>query len=97
MFPYVITYVLNRYLTKCNNTAASPYRLALAVATVGGNNTTPNHTMDRLPLKPFAAIALGCLLGFGLVDLAKQDRQALVKCEQRGGSVAECRLVVSGR
>jgi hypothetical protein len=33
MFPYVITYVLN-HLTKCNNTAASPYRLAFAVATV---------------------------------------------------------------
>ena len=57
----------------------------------------PRHTMDRLPIKPFAAIALGCLLGFGLVDLAKQDRRALAHCEQRGGSVAECRLVVSGR
>jgi hypothetical protein len=90
-------YELNRYLTKCNSTASSPYRLALAVATVGGNNTTPNHTMERLPLKPFAAIALGCLLGFGLVDLARQDKRALAQCEQRGGSVAECRLVVLGR
>jgi hypothetical protein len=53
--------------------------------------------MDRLPVKPFAAIALGCLLGFGLVGMAQQDRQALAKCEQRGGSVAECRLVVLGR
>jgi len=53
--------------------------------------------MHRLPLKPFAAVALGCLLGFGLVDLAKQDKQALAKCEQRGGSVAECRLLISGR
>ena len=88
---------MNRYLKKCNNTAASPYRLALAVATVRGNTTTPNHTMHRLPLKPFAAVALGCLLGFGLVDLAKQDKQALAKCEQRGGSVAECRLLISGR
>jgi hypothetical protein len=53
--------------------------------------------MDCLPVKPFAAIALGCLLGFGLVGMAQQDRQALAKCEQRGGSVAECRLIVSGR
>jgi hypothetical protein len=53
--------------------------------------------MDRLPIKPFAAIALGCLLGFGLVALAQQDRQALAKCEQRGGSVTECRLLISGR
>jgi hypothetical protein len=59
--------------------------------------THPSHTMHRLPVKPFAAIALGCLLGFGLVDLARQDRRALAHCEQRGGSVAECRLVVSGR
>ena len=53
--------------------------------------------MANLPTKPFAAIALGCLLGFGLVDLARQDRQALAHCEQRGGSVAECQLVVYGR
>ena len=53
--------------------------------------------MDRLPIKPFAAVALGCLLGFGLVDLAKQDKRAFARCENRGGSVAECRLVVLGR
>jgi hypothetical protein len=53
--------------------------------------------MDRFPIKPFAAIALGCLLGFSLVDLAKQDRRALAHCENRGGSVAECRLIVLGR
>ena len=53
--------------------------------------------MDRLPIKPLAAIALGCLLGFGLVGMAQQDRQALAKCDHRGGSVAECRLVVLGR
>jgi hypothetical protein len=53
--------------------------------------------MHRLPIKPFAAIALGCLLGFSLVDLARQDRRALAHCEQRGGSVAECRLIVLGR
>ena len=53
--------------------------------------------MHRLPLKPFAAVALGCLLGFGLVNLAKQDKQALARCENRGGSVAECRLIVLGR
>ena len=53
--------------------------------------------MERLPIKPFAAIALGCLLGFALVGLAQQDRQALAHCEQRGGSVAECRLLISGR
>ena len=88
---------MNRYLKKCNNTAASPYRLAPAVVIVIGNTTTPNHTMHRLPIQPFAAIALGCLLGFGLVDLAKQDKQALAKCEQRGGSVAACRLIVLGR
>jgi hypothetical protein len=49
------------------------------------------------PTKALLSIACGCLLGFGLVGLAQQDRQALVKCEQRGGSVAECRLLVSGR
>ena len=53
--------------------------------------------MNRLPIKPFAVIAIGCLLGFSLVDLARQDRQALVKGEQRGASVAECRLLISGR
>jgi hypothetical protein len=53
--------------------------------------------MNNDLLKPLAAIVCGCLLGFGLVGLAQQDRQALAKCEQRGGSVAECRLLVSGR
>jgi hypothetical protein len=48
-------------------------------------------------LKPLAAIVCGCLLGFGLVGLAQQDKRALAQCEQRGGSVAECRLVVLGR
>jgi hypothetical protein len=53
--------------------------------------------MNRFPLAPFAAIAAGCLLGFGLVNLAQQDHQALARCEQRGATVAECRLVVFGR
>jgi hypothetical protein len=54
--------------------------------------------MNRFPLAPFAAIAAGCLLGFGLVNLAQQDRQALARCEQRpGATVAECRLAVLGR
>jgi hypothetical protein len=88
-------YDLNRYLTKCNSTADSPCQLAPAVVTVKGNNITPNHTMH--PTKALLSIACGCLLGFGLVGLAQQDKQALAKCEQRGGSVAECRLVVSGR
>ena len=53
--------------------------------------------MNNDLLKPLSAIVCGCLLGFGLVGLAQQDRQALAKCEQRGGSVAECRLLISGR
>ena len=54
--------------------------------------------MNRLPLAPFAAVAAGCLLGFGLVNLAQQDRQALARCEQRpGATVAECRLAIYGR
>ena len=53
--------------------------------------------MNRIPFAPFAAIAAGCLLGFGLVNLAQQDRQALARCEQRGITVAECRLSVYGR
>jgi hypothetical protein len=53
--------------------------------------------MNNDLLKPLVAIVCGCLLGFGLVDLAKQDRRALAQCEQRGGSVAECRLIVRGR
>jgi hypothetical protein len=53
--------------------------------------------MNRFPLAPFAAIAAGCLLGFSLVNLAQQDRQALARCENRGASVAECRLMVLGR
>ena len=53
--------------------------------------------MNRFPLAPFAAIAAGCLLGFSIVNLAHQDRQALARCENRGASVAECRLVVFGR
>ena len=48
-------------------------------------------------LKPFAAIACGCLLGFALVALAHDNNRALAQCEQRGGSVAECRLLVLGR
>ena len=54
--------------------------------------------MNRFPVAPLAAIAAGCLFGFGLVNLAQQDRQALAQCEQRpGATVAECRLVVFGR
>ena len=53
--------------------------------------------MIRIPFASFAAIAAGCLLGFGLVNLAQQDRQALARCENRGGSVAECRLAIYGR
>jgi hypothetical protein len=53
--------------------------------------------MNRIPLAPFAAVAAGCLLGFSLVNLAQQDRQALARCEQRGATVAECRLLVLGR
>jgi hypothetical protein len=36
-------------------------------------------------------------MGFGLVGLAQEDKRALAHCEQRGGSVAECRLIVLGR
>ena len=56
--------------------------------------------MNRFPLAPFAAIAAiaaGCLLGFSIVNLAQQDRQALARCENRGASIAECRLLVLGR
>jgi hypothetical protein len=53
--------------------------------------------MNRFPVAPFAAIAAGCLLGFSLINLAQQDRQALARCEQRGATVAECRLLVLGR
>ena len=53
--------------------------------------------MNRIPFAPFAAIAAGCLLGFGLVNLAQQDRQALARCEQRGATVAECRVLVLAR
>ena len=53
--------------------------------------------MNNDLLKPLAAIVCGCLLGFGLVGLAQEDKRALAQCEQRGGSVAECQLVVYGR
>lgn len=53
--------------------------------------------MNNDLFKPLAAVVCGCLLGFGLVGLAQQDKQALAKCEQRGGSVTECRLLISGR
>ena len=53
--------------------------------------------MNNDLLKPLAAIVCGCLLGFGLVGLAQEDTRALAHCEQRGGSVAECRLLISGR
>ena len=53
--------------------------------------------MNNDLLKPLAAIVCGCLLGFSLVALAQEDKRALAHCEQRGGSVAECRLVVLGR
>jgi len=48
-------------------------------------------------LKPLVAIACGCLLGLDLVGLAHDTDRVLAKCEQRGGSVAECRLLVLGR
>jgi len=53
--------------------------------------------MNNDLLKPLAAIACGCLLGFALVGLAHDNNRVLAKCEQRGGSVAECRLIVLGR
>ena len=54
--------------------------------------------MARLPLAPFSAIALGCVIGFALVGLAQQDKRALAHCEQRpGATVAECRLAIYGR
>jgi hypothetical protein len=44
-----------------------------------------------------AAIAIGCVVAFPIVALVEQDKQALVRCEQMGRSVTECRLLVSGR
>ena len=38
---------------------------------------------------------MGCILALGLTH--KGTAEALAHCEQRGGSVAECRLVVLGR
>jgi hypothetical protein len=38
---------------------------------------------------------MGCSLAVGLLNPSTDS--ALAHCEQRGGSVAECRLVVLGR
>ena len=61
------------------------------------NRHTPVTPMNNDLFKPLAAIACGCLLGFALVGLAHDNNRVLAKCEQRGGSVAECRLLVLGR
>ena len=53
--------------------------------------------MATPPFSMLTLIAAGCLLGFSLINLAQQDRQALARCEQRGATVAECRLLVLGR
>lgn len=54
--------------------------------------------MIRIPTAQFAAIAIGCLVGFTIVGLAQQDKRALAHCEQRpGANVAECRLAIYGR
>jgi len=53
--------------------------------------------MHRLPLTPFAAIAIGCAIGFSIVGLAQQDRQAMVKCLADHSSQTYCRLLISGR
>ena len=44
-----------------------------------------------------AAVAIGCLVAFPIVGLVEQDKQAMVRCEQMGRSITECRLVVLGR
>ena len=59
------------------------------------HSTKTYHVMHNLirPL-PFL-LFMGCTLAVGLLHPSTET--ALARCENRGGSVAECRLVVYGR
>ena len=56
-----------------------------------------NHT-TRITVKNFPTIFLALLVGtlaFGY--MAKGDNEAIARCENRGGHIDECRLIVLGR
>jgi hypothetical protein len=53
--------------------------------------------MNRIPIAQVSAIAIGCLIGFSIVGLAQQDRQAMVTCMAEHQSQTYCRLLISGR
>ena len=53
--------------------------------------------MIRIPVAPFSAITIGCLIGFAIVDLAQQDSKAMVKCLADHNSQTYCHLLINGR
>ena len=66
-----------------------------ALPLLGLHSNKTHHVMHNLirPL-PFL-LFMGCTLAVGLLHPSTDS--AMARCENRGGSVAECRLLVLGR
>jgi hypothetical protein len=63
-----------------------------------GEPRPPPTLTNPDPMKNFPAIFLALLVGtltFGY--MAKGDNEAIARCEYKGGSIDECRLIVLGR
>jgi hypothetical protein len=58
------------------------------------SNKQPHPMANLIRPLPFL-LFMGCTLAVGL--LSPSTDSALARCENRGGSVAECRLLVLGR
>ncbi len=60
-----------------------------------GREQHPSHTMATI-LRPivFVPLTLG-LAAFAVLN--PSTNEALARCENRGGTIAECRLIVLGR
>jgi len=55
-------------------------------------------TTTRITVKNFPTLFLALLVGtlaFGY--MAREDNAAIARCENRGGHIDECRLIVLGR
>jgi hypothetical protein len=48
-------------------------------------------------MKNFPVIFLALLVGIAFGYMAKGDNEAIARCEYKGGSIDECRLIVLGR
>jgi hypothetical protein len=88
-------------VTDYNNLGPHGSQLGRSFARIAQyRSTRSHHTMQNFLHSIWAApaaIAIGCAVAFPIVALVEQDKQALVRCEQMGRSVTECRLLISGR